>query len=267
MNRTTLIGRSARMIVALALAGGFGLAGAAEPAPDAQRLLKESDAIRNPDKPFGLTTTLIEFRNGRETGTDVLRVYSKADTASGQFRSLVQFAAPARDANKLLLKNGNDLWFYDPSSQASVRISPQQRLLGQAANGDVVTVNWANDYEASLAAQEDVVDGDHQSKHCYRLHLAAKSPDVTYHAIDLWIDAQSRRPVKARFYAESGSLLKVAYFRHFEAALGAERPMETVIIDGLDPNWVTVMRYSDFAWRDIPEAWLQRAYLARFKAE
>ena len=38
-----------------------------------------------------------------------------------------------------------------------------------------------------------------------------------------------------------------------------------VIIDGLDPGWVTVMRYQDFAWRDVPEAWLQRDYLPRYK--
>ena len=31
--------------------------------------------------------------------------------------------------------------------------------------------------------------------------------------------------------------------------------------------WVTVMRYSDYAWRDVPDAWLQRDYLPRFKPE
>ena len=49
--------------------------------------------------------------------------------------------------------------------------------------------------------------------------------------------------------------------------LGRERPTEVVIIDGLDPKWVTVMRHSDFAWRDVPDAWLQRDYLPRFKPE
>lgn len=86
--------------------------------------------------------TLLKFRNGQQTDAEIPKVYSKADPATGQFRTLVQFVAPARDANKLMLKNGNDLWFYDPSSQASVRISPQH-LLGQAANGDVVTISWA----------------------------------------------------------------------------------------------------------------------------
>jgi hypothetical protein len=57
----------------------------------------------------------------------------------------------------------------------------------------------------------------------------------------MWIDTASSRPVKG--------------------------PTETVIIDGLDPNWVTVMRYTEYAWRDVPEAWLQREYLPRCKPE
>jgi outer membrane lipoprotein-sorting protein len=252
---------------AAALACALVATAAAGQAANAQQLLAQSDAVRNPDKPFSLTTTLLEFRNGQQTDSEVLNVYSKADPSNGKFRTLVQFVSPARDANKLMLKNGDDLWFYDPSSQASVRISPQQRLLGQAANGDVVTVNWASDYNATLAGEEDVLDGERRTRRCYKLHLTARAPDVTYHAIDLWIDRDSKRPVKARFFAQSGSLLKAAYYRHYRDALGASRPTETVIIDGLDPNWVTVMRYSDYAWRDIPEAWLQRAYLPRFKAD
>lgn len=239
----------------------------AHAAPDAQAILAASDAVRNPGKPFALTTTLVEYRSGKQTDANTLTVYSKADDRSGQFRSLIRFVAPARDTNKLLLKSGNDLWFYDPSSKASIRISPQQRLLGQAANGDVVTVNLAKDYKAELAAEEDTQDGDRKNRHCYKLGLAAVSPDVTYHRIEMWIDTGSNRPVKARFYSESGRHLKTAYYRRYETQLGVERPTETVIIDGLNPNWVTVMRFSDYAWRDVPETWLQRDYLPRFKPE
>ncbi|HZP89085.1 MAG TPA: outer membrane lipoprotein-sorting protein [Burkholderiales bacterium] len=236
----------------------------AQAAPDARAILAASDAIRNPDKPFGVTVTLIEYRKAVQTDTTTLVVYSKADPRSGQFLSLVRFVAPARDANKLMLKSGNDLWFYDPSSRASIRLSPQQRLLGQAANGDVLTINLAKDYEPRLAGEEDVQDGHRQMRHCYKLALTAVSGDVTYHHIEMWIDMVDR-PVKARFYAESGALLKTAYYRRYQPELGVERPTETVIIDGLDPGWVTVMRYSDYAWRDVPDAWLQRDYLPRFR--
>jgi outer membrane lipoprotein-sorting protein len=244
---------------------GTGCCGAAS--PSAQEILAASDAVRNPAKPFGVTVTLVEYRAGKQTDGNSLQVYSKAEVASGQFRSLVRFVAPARDANKLMLKSGNDLWFFDPSSGASVRISPQQRLLGQASNGDVVTVNLARDYKATLASEEDVQDGEHTQRHCYKLALAAATTDVTYDHIEMWIDTANSRPVKARFFSESDRLLKVAFYRRFQNQLGVERPTETVIIDGLDPNWVTIMRYTDFSYRDIPDAWMQRDYLPRFRPE
>jgi len=243
------------------------LASAVAATPDAQQILAASDGIRNPGKPFGLTTTLIEYRNGKQTDSNTLQIYAKPRSESGQFQNLIRFVAPARDVNKLMLKSGNDLWFYDPSSKASVRISPQQRLLGQSANGDVVSVNLANDYHATLLADEDIQDGDRQSRHCYKLVLASVSPEVTYHHIEMWIDTGNTRPLKARFYSESGRLLKTAYYRRYETHLGAERPTETIIIDGLDPNWVTVMRYSDYSWREVPDSWLQREYLPRFRPE
>ncbi|CAN5766009.1 outer membrane lipoprotein-sorting protein [soil metagenome] len=246
---------------------GLACAGIAAAAPSAQEILAASDAVRNPNKPFSLTNKLIEYRNGKESGSMTLAIYAKAEAVGGQYRNLVRFVAPARDANKLMLKSGNDLWFYDPSSKASIRLSPQQRLLGQAANGDVVTVNLSKDYTAKLVAEEDMQDGDRQMRHCYKLSLSASTPDVTYHSIELWIDTSNSRPIKGRFYTESGKLLKTAYYRRYQPQLGVERPTETVIIDGLDPSWVTVMRYSDWAWRDVPDAWLQRDYLPRFKPE
>jgi hypothetical protein len=252
---------------AAACAAGIGFAALARGAPDAQAILAASDAVRNPSKPFAVVVTLIEYRNGKQTDGNTLSVYSKADTQGGQYRSLIRFVAPPRDANKLMLKSGNELWFYDPASQASIRISPQQRLLGQAANGDVLTVNLARDYEAKWLGEEDITDGERVKRHCHKLALAASTPDVTYHHIEIWIDTTSSRPIKARFFAESGRLLKTAYYRKFTQQLGRERPTEVVIIDGLDPHWVTVMRYSDFAWRDVPDAWLQRDYLPRFKPE
>jgi hypothetical protein len=256
-----LLGRRAGLVLSLFLLGG---AVSAEDIPNAQSILASSDAVRNPSNPFSLIVTLIEYRDGKQTDASSLDLYSKAAVLGGQFRSLLRFRAPGRDANKLMLKDGNDLWFYDPGSSATIRISPQQRLLGQASNGDVVTVNLAKDYRAALEAQEEVQDGEKQSRHAYKLSLTATSPDVTYDHIEMWIDRDDSRPIKARFYSESGHLLKTAYYRHFELQMGSLRPMETVIIDGLNPNWITVMRFANYAPRDIPDSWLQRDYLPRF---
>jgi outer membrane lipoprotein-sorting protein len=236
-------------------------------APSASDILMASDAIRNPGKPFSVTVTLTEFQAGKQVDTNTLTSYSRTQQQGGQFASLIRFELPARDAGKLMLKNGNDMWFYDPTSKASVRLSPQQRLLGQASNGDVATVNFAKDYKATLVGEEEIQDGERRKRTAYKLALTAITPDVTYASIEMWVDAENNRPLKARFFAESTRLLKTAYYRRFQPQLGAERPTETVIIDGLNPQSVTIMRFSDYVARTIPDTWMQRDFLPRFQPD
>ena len=234
---------------------------------DAQAILAASDAIRNPGRPFSVTVTLTEFQAGKQVDTSTLMTFSRAQAQGGQFASLIRFVLPARDTGKLMQKNGNDLWFYDPSTKASVRLSPQQRLMGQASNGDVVTVNLSKDYEASLLAEEEVQDGERRTRKAHKLGLTATSADVTYTSIEMWVDSENNRPLKARFFAESGRLLKTAYYRRYQVQLGVERPTETVIIDGLNTQSVTLLRFTDFVARAVPDTWLHRDYLARFQPE
>lgn len=240
--------------------------GAAWSAPSADDILAASDAIRNPGRSFSVTVTLTEFQNGKQVDTSTLSSYSRLQQG-GQYSSLVRFVLPARDAGKLMLKNGNDMWFYDPTNKASVRLSPQQRLLGQASNGDVATVNLGKDYKPVLVGEEDVQDGERRTRKAYKLALTAATPDVTYASVEIWVDAENNRPIKARFFAESSRLLKTVYYRKFQTQMGAERPTESVIIDGLNPQLVTLMRFSDYAARTIPETWMQRDYLPRFQPD
>jgi len=243
------------------------LLGPAWAAPSADEILAASDAIRNPGRPFSVTVTLTEFQAGKQVDTSTLVSYSRTQQQGGQFASLIRFVLPARDAGKLMLKNGNDMWFYDPTSKASVRLSPQQRLLGQASNGDVATVNLAKDYKATLVGEEEIQDGERRTRKAHKLALTAAAPDATYASIEMWVDVENNRPLKARFFAESSRLLKTAYYRRFQPQLGAERPTETVIIDGLNPQSVTLMRFSDYKARAIPDAWMQKDYLPRFQPE
>ena len=236
-------------------------------AVDAQAILVASDAIRNPTRPFSVTVTLTEFQAGAQVDTSTLQSYSRTLAAGGQFASLIRFVKPARDAGKVMLKSGADLWFYDPGTKASIRISPQQRLLGQAANGDVVTVNFAKDYRATLVSTEDIQDGERKTRRAHPLKLEAATEDATYAQVELWPDAENHRPIKAKFFAESGRLLKTAYYRRYSLQLGVERPTETVIIDGLNPQAVTLLRMSDYTARDLPLAWFNRDYLPRFQPE
>lgn len=267
MERTAMRRSRLLRMVALALAPLWLVAPAAYAAPTAQAILIASDAVRNPSQPFRVTITLTEFEKGQQVDTSTLTSYARTLDASGQFGSLVQFVQPVRDAGKLMLKSGNDLWFYDPGTKASIRISPQQRLMGQASNGDVVTVNFARDYKAILAGEESIQDGERRIRRSFKLALTSASEDASYAAIELWVDAENNWPLKAKLYASSGRLLNTAYYRRFQPQLGADRPTETVIIDGLNPASVTIVRFSDYAARNIPVSWFQRDFLPRFQPE
>ncbi len=83
----------------------------------------------------------------------------------------------------------------------------------------------------------------------------------------MWVDTETSWPIKALFYAESGRKLKTAFYRKFQQQMGAMRPTETVIIDGLNPQSVTIMRFTDYTARNLPVTWFQRDHLPRFQPE
>ncbi|HYL01774.1 MAG TPA: outer membrane lipoprotein-sorting protein [Steroidobacteraceae bacterium] len=246
------------------LAAWLGLAGAAE-AQTAQEIVAATDQVRNPGRPFRSTLRLTEYVGGQERDHDSLVVFSKEDGATRQFRNLVQYVEPARDTGKRVLLDGHSLWFYDPSSKVSVRISAQQRLIGQAAIGDILTVNLAADYTASLVGTETLDDASRQPRECWHLELKAGNDLATYSRVDYWVEVGTFFPIKGKFYADSGRLLKIVYFRKFAQQLGAVRPTEAIIIDAVDSSLVTTAAFGAYAWQEIPEAWFQRDFLPRLE--
>lgn len=252
-----------RILVALFLAA---LALPAQ-AQTAQEIVAGADRIRNPGQPFRVTDTLTEYIGGTARNTDTLVVYAKVDQASGQFRDLVRYIDPPRDAGKMVLLDGTVLWFYDPASKASVRISPQQRLIGQAAIGDVLTVNLALDYTSALAGAESIQDSTRKPRDCWHLDMKAANDHATYNRVELWVEKSSFYPIKAKFYSDSGRLLKLLYYANFVERLGGIRPTEAIIIDAVDTSLVTKLQFGDYKYQDIPETWFQRDYLPRLRVE
>jgi outer membrane lipoprotein-sorting protein len=241
--------------------------GTAAWAQSAQDIVSRTDQVRNPGQPYRLSVALTEYVGGRERDHEKLAVFAKVDPATGQFRNLVQYVEPPRDAGKRVLLAGGSLWFYDPTSKASVRISPQQRLIGQAAIGDVLTVNLAIDYTASLIGSEKIDDAGRQPRQCWHLDLKAANDQAVYSRVEYWVEQETYYPIKGKFYSDSGRVLKIIYYRNFTERLGGMRPTEAVIIDAVDTSLATMASFADWAFQDIPEAWFQRDYLPRLQSK
>lgn len=238
--------------------------------PSAQTVIARSDAVRNPDQPFQMNLRLTEYVSGSARNEIILRVYAKADPSSGQFKNLVLYREPPRDLGKAVLMNGTTMWFYDPASKTSVRISPQQRLIGQASEGDVVTVNFAKDYTAKLTGPADgetLDDADRVPRTCWHLDLSPSNDSAIYGRVEYWVEKETYRPVKGKFYSDSGRLLKIAYYHNYKEQLGGMRPSEIILIDAVNSKLVTTMNSSGHQAKDIPDSWYQREFLPRLKVE
>jgi len=233
-------------------------------AQSAQEIVVAADKVRNAGQPFRSTLTLTEYVSGQERGHSGFVLFSKEDGA-GHFRNLLQYTEPPRDAGKRVLLDGRSFWFFDPASQASVRISAQQRLVGQAAIGDVLTVNLAADYSAAIAGTEAIDDAARQKRTCWRLELKAATETAVYNRVEFWVEQGSFRPVKGKFYSDSGRLLKIIYYRNYTERLGAVRPAEAVIIDAVDSSLATIATFGESRFQDVPDAWFQRDYLPRLQ--
>jgi outer membrane lipoprotein-sorting protein len=235
-------------------------------ADSAQEIVAKADAIRNPTRPFRSTSVLTEYRSGTPADRNVLLVYSKVDPATHQFRNLARYIDPPRDAGKMVLL-GSVLWFYDPATKDSVRISPQQRLTGQAAIGDVLTANLAIDYTATLIGEETIADAARVQRKCWHLDMKAATETATYNHVEYWVEEDNYDPIKAKFYSDSGRLIKILYYRDYIQRLDGLRPSQAVIIDAVDSSLVTVVDFSDAKFQDIPDTWFQRDYLPHLNAE
>jgi outer membrane lipoprotein-sorting protein len=235
-------------------------------AQNAQEIVTAADAVRNPHEPFRSVLTLTEYASGRERSHSRFVLFSKED-ASRHFRNLLEYTEPPQDAGKRVLLDGRSFWFFDPTSQSSVRISAQQRLVGQAAIGDVLTVNLAADYTATVAGEETIDDAARQKRACWHLELKAATDTAVYNRVEYWVEKATSRPVKGKFYSDSGRLLKTIYYRNYIDRLGAVRPAEAVILDAVDNSLATIASFTDSRFQDVPDAWFQRDYLPRLRVQ
>lgn len=201
---------------------------------DAASILTRSDAFRNALDSFSIDIDLTSYE-GTKSESSKFRVYGK-----GSDRSVVEFIAPATEKGKFLLMLRDAMWIYMPSASRPIRISPLQRLMGQASNGDVARTSFAIDYDAKSAT----ADGDH-----WIIELHAKDPSIAYKRVRLWIDRASHEPRRAEFYVASGKLLKRAHYRKFDTMAGRRVVTEVEIEDLLRKGNRTVMRYANLTAR------------------
>jgi len=177
--------------------------------------------------------------------------------------SLARFTSPASVSDRMVLMVDRNMWFIRSGLKKPVSLSPRQKLLGDAANGDIASTNYVEDYTATLIGDENV-----HGEPCALLDLRAAGKNVTYDRIRYWVSRERNVGVKAEFYTLSGKLFKTAEFKYDNRVKVNDQEeipfvSELIIRDAIQQDRITTMTYSNIRVEPIPDSTFNLNVLVR----
>ena len=217
---------------------------------DSKRILEKLDAYRVPYERFLIRTKITTYKGDKIDETAVFDAY-----IDGSEKSLV-IAKKYRTKDMKILYVRENMWVHLPGSRRPIRITPIQRLMGEASNGDIARVSFGDDYSARRL---DAVSVNHVP--CHRILLEAKKKSATYNKIILYARQSDYRPVKAEFYLISGKHFKTAYYQTYEPVDGQLTLKKMTIFDEVRKGQKTIFEYPDIQEKHLPVKYFNKNYL------
>ena len=251
-NRMQRVSNLLVLFLAVVSCSGF-LSAEESKAVDAEALLKRSDTFRNGWTSYVLKVKITNYESDKSDEEKLYTVSQK-----GADRTYVEFMSP-RDKGRHLLMLGDDMWIYLPDTSRPIRITPLERLSGDASNGDVARTNYAVDYSPVYLRTEK-----QGSEQCFVLELKARRKGATYQSILYWLRVEDARPVRAEFFLTSGKHIKTATFDDYAPSAGKMLLRRLTLYDEIRHNSHSVLEYSGAAPRDLPDKLFYQGRADRF---
>lgn len=219
-------------------------------ADDVAAMVREADRYRLQSNAAKVISNVSLYQDGKLDKTREYHVYLRENR-----ESLVLFKSSVEAGQKMLML-GDNYWLLMPKSRRPIRITPMQKLLGEASVGDISTLTWSDDYQAQADGRETVTPPQGSAVATERLKLTAKTPGASYQAITLWLAQGSHYPVKADLYVQSGKLAKQAWFD-----VQGERVRSMTLQDRIQNGKSTVIVYQSVSPERLDDRFYNPAYL------
>ncbi len=220
---------------------------------DPAKLLHEAEFIRNPQDDYQVHVLLVDEKNNKK------EEHTYETLVKGRHKSLVRFLTPIADKGTKALMVDEQMWIYVPSTSKPIRIAPRQKVMGNAAYGDIVRLSFEGNYTAKFVREDKFKD-----KKAIVLDLIAiEDKPVTYDRVEYWIEADTHRPLKALYQTTSGKTLREGFFDKFANVLGVQRPTRLVLQDFLQKDHVTNLVFSEAKKTSLPDLLFDKENFAR----
>ena len=174
----------------------------------------------------------------------------------GRDKVVALFLAPASDKGRVTLRLADNMWLYMPDVGRPIRITSLQSVTGSIFNNaDILRIDYTAEYSVEAAEEQ---------KDAYLLSLKAKTGEVAYDKLKMWVDKQALLPVTIECYAASGLLLKTLRFRDIkDFGGGIKRPATLETDSPLYKGYKSVMQWSGLKKREFADEIFTLNYLPR----
>jgi hypothetical protein len=205
--------------------------------------LLPSAAFASEPLPAQIVADADAFRLPQLSATSGVRADLRVIDGEGAARRIDKITVLTRDTSSLVqvidgdqrgmkfLSSPAGYWLYAPRTRRAIRLTPLQLLRGQASIGDISRLRFAQDYEASFAAERSVIV---EGRDCWVLDLRATAATATYSSIRLRIAKSNRAPIDADMMLASGRKLKTVQFGPPSSVRGHPAIVTTTYIDAIN---------------------------------
>ena len=217
---------------------------------DGAQILQKVDRNLEPES-YESYRKLIDIQPDGSKKESVLYTMKK-----GRDKVVALFLAPSSDKGRVTLRLGDNMWLYIPDVGRPIRITSLQSVTGSVFNNaDILRIDYTAEYNVEAAEEQ---------KDAYLLSLKAKTGEVAYDKLKMWVDKQSLLPVTIEAYAASGMLLKTLHFKdNKDFGGGIKRPATLETDSPLYKGYKSVMLWSGLKKREFPDEIFTLNYLPR----
>ncbi len=176
----------------------------------------------------------------------------------GRDKVIALFLSPPSDKGRVTLRLGDNMWLYIPDVGKPVRITSLQSVTGSIFNNaDILRIDYTAEY--NVAATEEQADA-------YLLSLKAKTNEVAYDSLKMWVDKKALLPTTIEAYAASGMLLKTLHFKSVkDFGGGIKRPATLETDSPLYKGYKSVMLWSGLKKGTFSDSIFTLNYLPRIQ--
>ena len=209
-------------------------------AVDGTKLLEQVDKNLNPESYEAYRKLINVEPDGKRKEYTLFTIKKGADKIAAMF------LAPASEKGRSLLRLGDNMWLYIPNVGKPIRITSLQSVVGGVFNNaDILNLDYMAEYNVESLKEEG---NDHL------LFLKAKTKEVAYDRLKMWVDKSKVLPIKIECLTEKSLLIKTLYFKEpKDFGGGLVRPSVIETDSPLYKGYKSVIIYAKLKKRDFKD--------------